>query len=196
MTDKAPRIVGDMGGDTELPADDAAFVRGLVEARPIEELTEELGWTAEKTRRKLRSSVILAAIATRGLQNVYAIHIPHAIRVIAALADGRLPQPIFDQIGKKKLPKGDAAGGSVPPAVRLAAAQTILKIARFEEHAPPTETAHQLEEATPDQLRAVMSAIEARLADQAQPITHGSAPEIVEEAEIVGEDTSVINVLD
>lgn len=196
MTDKAPRIVGDMGGDTELPADDAAFVRGLVEARPIEELTEELGWTEEKTRRKLRSSVILAAVATKGLQKLHAVHIPHAIRVIAALADGVVPQPIFDQIGKKKLPKSEAAGISVPPAVRLAAAQTILKIARFEEHAPPTEAAHHLEEATPDQLRAVMSAIEARLADQAQPITHGSAPEIVEEAEIVGEDTSVINVLD
>jgi hypothetical protein len=196
MTGRTPRIVGDMGGDTELPADDAAFVRGLVEARPIEDLTEELGWTEEKTRRKLRSSVILAAIATRGLQNVYAIHIPHAIRVIAALADGVVPQPIFDQMDKKRSSQGGVVVGSVPPAVRLAAAQTILKIARFEEHAPPTDAAHQLEEATPDQLRAVMSAIEARLADQAQPIAQGSVHETVEEAEIVGEEASIINVLD
>jgi hypothetical protein len=194
MTGKAPRIVGDMGDNQELSAEDAAFVQGLVAARPIEDLQQELGWTAEKTRRKLRSSVILAAIAVNGLQKIHAVHIPHAIRVISALADGLAPEPIFRPNGQK-IQRVDKHV-SVPPAVRLAAAQTILRLARFEEHAPPAEAVNHLEEATPDQLRAVMSAIESRLATQAKPVAQGGDQDPVEDAELVGGEPIVINVLD
>lgn len=169
--------------------DDVAFAEGLAEARPAEDVSRELGWSAAKMRRKLKDPNVLLLASANGLATVHGVLVPRSLRVISQLLEGVCLDIIEDKKGNVKkihIP--------VTPAVRLQAAQVILKIAAFEEFAAPKEDAGDaLEGASPDRLRALLDVIEGKLSDLAAPV---SAPnQAIEDAEIA-EESNDYSVLD
>lgn len=169
--------------------DDVAFAEALADARPAEDVSRELGWSAAKMRRKLKDPNVLLLASANGLTTVHGVLVPRSLRVISQLLEGVCLDIIEDKKGNVK-----KVHIPVTPAVRLQAAQVILKIAAFEEFAAPKEDAGDaLEGASPDRLRALLDVIEGKLSDLAAPV---SAPNpAIEDAEIA-EESNDYSVLD
>lgn len=181
-------FTGDLVMRDSLSADDWAFVRGLAMARPVSELAAELGWSSEKAARKGRSAVILAAVAAEGLSLVHRVYVPAALSVINSLLSTHIISEKIGQDGERSFIETPT-----PPTVRLAAAQTILKIARLEEHRPPTMPAdNPLDTDNPDKLRQLLDAIEGRLSDLATPV---GAQNQADDAEVIDELPNDYSVL-
>lgn len=90
---------------------------------------------------------------------------------------------------------GSTSYQSVRPEMQLAAAQTMLKLARIEEHTrpPDRDALGDLATMSPDQLRAFISAAEDRLATQAQDV---SAPDAPDDARKPAQSSKPFNLLD
>lgn len=162
-----------------IPDEDYRFAMGLAAARPLEDLAAEMGWTLAKAKRKVRDNNVLAAVAAEGLTKIHGILIPLSLDLLGALVSDSLftgekgvfsDQTVKNGARPKRVP--------VPVAVRLQAAQTVLKIARMEEVQPPRDPESSLGD-DPDRLKALLDAIEGRLADLAKPIgaESGAAPD-------------------
>lgn len=182
--------------DSGLTPKQRAVVRGLATATPIEDIAESSGLTADQVRRMARSGVVLAAVGAQCLQRVHNTAIPLAIRMLTDLTCGLLMETQLDQFGRKKIRDVPA---QIPHAVRLSAAQTLLKLGKFGEDAPGAPSDDDLATATPDRLRAIIGAIEDQLAKTATDVTANtpdSAPDDVEDATILPTIPDGYSVLD
>ena len=168
-----------------IPDEDYRFAMGLAAARPIEDLAAEMGWTLAKAKRKVRDNNVLAAVAAEGLTKIHGILIPLSLDLLAALVSDQLFTG--EKGGLQSLQSVDKGAVSAskglqilqsPPApkhvpvsvaIRLQAAQTVLKIARMEDVQPPRDPESSLGD-DPDRLKALLDAIEGKLADLAKPI--------------------------
>lgn len=165
----------------EMPADEWKFVKGLALGKDLKELADEIGWPLEKAQRLANSSRLLTAVATFGLQRVQSVYVPRALATVADIMNGSLKSPENGKI----IP--------IKAETRLAAANTILKIARLEEHYPDPTAKDPLKDTKPEVLQELIGALQDRLADKAKPV---NAQKDVVDAEVISELPSNYSVLD
>lgn len=181
--------------DRDLTPQQRAVANGLAEMVPVEEIAEQLGIEVQHVHRMARSQAVLAAIGARAVIMLHKNSLPAAIRTIDGLLNGLVLQSEIDRYGRKKTIFVKAP---VPPAVRLAAAQAVIKLSGIDQEASPADLDEDLAAASPERLRAIIGAIEDKLAKTAQdvtPVPH-SAPNDAEEAEIVSMIPDGYSVLD
>lgn len=173
--------------DKDLTKAQRAVARGLAAAKPVEDIAADAGVTVEEVRRMRKSGAVLAAVGAEALSALYGTSIPLALRVQDSLMLGRILIKKTELNGSVQYVEEAAP---VPPAVRLAAAQGVLKLARFNEQtAPETPEEEDLTNATLDRLQRLVSTLEAQLAPS-------NAPTDVVDADVIAEYPSNYSVLD
>ena len=146
--------------------DEIALVEALAAGEDVEAISARLGWDAGKMKRYLRSAQVAQAVAGYTLQKLHMLTIPRAIRMCEQLIEGVLYCNIPGQKPEPVL---------VKPETRLAAAQAILKLAKYEDHRPDdpkaaTSGEKTLAEMDLDEMIARRDALEAQIASQAAPL--------------------------
>lgn len=181
--------------DRDLTPQQRHIARGLANAEPIHQLAEQLGITEQRAQQIAKGGPVLASIGSMAIANMHGTAIPVALKLINSLIVGCLLEAEVDGKGRKRLVEVKAP---VPAAVRLAAAQYILKLSKIEEDAPAADLDEDLANASPDRLRAIVSAIESQIAKTAVNVTPEprNAPNDIEEAEVVQAIPDGYSVLD
>lgn len=181
--------------DKDLTPQQKAVVNGLADMVPAEQIAAQLGIEVQHVHRMARSQEVLAAVAARAVIMLNGVTLPAAIRTIDGLLHGNVIESEIDQYGRKKTKMVKAP---VPPAVRLAAAQAVIKLSGIEQESQPADIDEDLALASPERLRAIIGAIEDKLSRTAHDVTPTprSAPSDVEDAEIVSTIPDGYSVLD
>jgi hypothetical protein len=183
-----------------IPPDELAFVEGIAAGRPLNELARELGWDESKARRLARSSALLTAVATIGIERCHGILVPRALNVLEQILNGTL---ILHENGVSASP--DAANCTsvqlipVKPETRLAAVRTVLQMAGLDKprDAEKPNDDKDLSAKTPDEIRAELHRLEAALADVAKDVSAPrSAPDGPSDDLPRDQNGNVISVLD
>jgi hypothetical protein len=146
--------------------DEIALVEALAAGEDVEAIRARLGWPVDKMKRYLRSAQVAQAVSCYSIQLLHSRTIPRAIRMCEQLLEGVL---YYNIPGKESEPV------LVKPETRLAAAQAILKLAKYEDHRPDdpkaaTSGEKTLAEMDLDEMIARRDALEAQIASQAAPL--------------------------